>query len=55
MQLDSGVEVAFTDKRRFARVRLLDDVCSLEQVNIIFVLSFIFVSKYCRICCMVTI
>jgi hypothetical protein len=27
MQLDTGVEVAFTDKRRFARIRLLEDVC----------------------------
>lgn len=26
LQLDNGVEMAFTDQRRFARVRLLPDV-----------------------------
>lgn len=31
MQLDNGVEVAFIDQRRFARVRLLEDVWFLSS------------------------
>jgi hypothetical protein len=30
LELDSGVEMAFTDKRRFARVRLLPEVTFLS-------------------------
>lgn len=28
-QLHDGLEISFTDKRRFAKVRLLDDVCAV--------------------------
>lgn len=30
-QLDDGLEFSFTDKRRFARVRLFEDVCALTS------------------------
>jgi hypothetical protein len=40
LQLDDGLEFSFTDKRRFARVRLLDDVgASKVLVNYVEILA----------------
>jgi hypothetical protein len=49
LQLDDGLEFSFTDKRRFARVRLLDDVgASKVLVNYVEILALSILYKFPR-------